>query len=161
MNTAADQKLFIVKNGPCQPSGPFPQHPTSKRSFATSYYEMKTKCDVKLTRHWLCYSTILDKVYCQPCSLFENTCSRLVTGYDGWQHLSDALKTRQESISHLSAWKIQEIWSAHGIVDDVIDVSLHKEEMYWRQIIERIVNVTLTLATQNLAFRSVQCLRLN
>ena len=133
--------------------GLFLKHSTSKRRFAASYYEMKTKCGAKLIRHWLCYSTNLDKVYCQPCWHFGDYCGSFVTGYDDWQHLSTALKKHEESILHLSACKIQEMWSARGIVDDVIDASLHNEEMYWRQIIERIINVTLTLATQNLPFR--------
>lgn len=30
------QKVLVLKNGPCQPKEPFPEHPTSKRSFAES-----------------------------------------------------------------------------------------------------------------------------
>jgi dihydropteroate synthase len=48
---------------------------------------------------------------------------------------------------------ILEQWRLNKTLTAEMEESLRKEANYWRQVIERIINVTLMLATSNLAFR--------
>jgi hypothetical protein len=107
----SEQKMFIVRNGPCQPSAPFPVEVESKRCFSEQYYKQVSKCGIEVKREWLCYSPKLDKVYCQPCWLFADRCSGIgshtfISGYNDWRHLSRTVKVHQESKAHLEACKI-------------------------------------------------------
>ena len=66
-------KKAIIAAGPKQPEGPFPKDPLqSGRLFSTNYYHYRTQSGLKLQRYWLCYSSNMDRVYCQPCWLFSH-----------------------------------------------------------------------------------------
>jgi hypothetical protein len=41
----------------------------------------------------------------------------------------------------------------HGTTDEVNEVDMHRQANYWTQVLDRIVNVTITLARNNIAFR--------
>ena len=63
-------KKAIIAAGPKQPEGSFPKDPLqSSRLFSTNYYHYVTQSGLKLRRYWLCYSSSMDRVYCQPCWL--------------------------------------------------------------------------------------------
>ena len=69
-------KKAIIAPGPKQPEGPFPKYPfQSGRLFSTNYYHYVTQSGLKLRRYWLCYSSSMDHVYCQPCWLFSDEMS--------------------------------------------------------------------------------------
>ena len=90
---------------------------------------MTTKSDIKLRRHWLCYSLSTNKAYCHPCWLFgTNSGVALVTGFDDRQHLSSRLQSHEESKQHLEACKIHETWCSRGIIDDVMDSSIFEKK---------------------------------
>ena len=74
----------------------------------------------------------------------------MVNGNDEWQHLSYVLKIHEASEAHLEACKTQQAWYSHQTLDNVINTATKQEQGYWRQILMLIVNVTLTLATQNI-----------
>ena len=152
----SEQKKLIVRLGPCQPSGPFPVDAKSKRCFSEHYYEQVSKCGITVKRDWLCYSPQMNKVYCQPCWLFavgQSGVNKMSSGYDDWKHLGGTVKLHQESKAHLDACKIHASWQANQNIDDAINCALKTEQTYWRQVLERIVNVTLTLAQGNISFR--------
>ena len=61
-------KKAIIPTGPKQPEGPFSKDRLqSSRLFLTNYYHYVTQSGLKLQRYWLCYSSSMDRVYCQPC----------------------------------------------------------------------------------------------
>ena len=92
-------KKAIITAGPKQPEGPFTKDPLqSGCSFSTNYYHYVTQSGVELRRYWLCYSSSMDRVYCQPCWLFSHenvspgTSYALqnpwgTTGLNNWRHL--------------------------------------------------------------------------
>ena len=118
-----------------------------------SYYSQITKSGTKIKRSWLCYSPQLNKVYCQPCWLFSSSDNSLITGCDDWQHLSGTLSVHQQSKAHLDASRLHEMWRSGQTVDEMTNEASKNEQNYWRQVLQRIVNVTLTLAEGNISFR--------
>lgn len=60
-------KQFVFTYGPCRPERPFVKDPTQKnRHFSETYYSVVNSCGQTIQRFWLCYSPILDAVYCEP-----------------------------------------------------------------------------------------------
>lgn len=154
-------KRRIIASGPNQPDGPFPKDEKQGRSFSNSYYSFTTKAGLKLYRHWLCYSEKLDCVYCQPCWLFPQqqdthgnpTIKFRTSGIRDWKHISERILSHEGSIIHARACVVYEQWRKHRTIDVTVDKRLEEEKNFWRKVLERILNVTLTLATCNLAFR--------
>ena len=65
------KKAIRIAAGPKQPEGPFPKDPLQSGClFSTNYYQYVTQSGQKLRRYWLCYSSSMDRVHCQPCLLF-------------------------------------------------------------------------------------------
>jgi hypothetical protein len=155
----AQIKRFIVEHGPCRPKGPFIRDAAQKqRCFSDNFYETSSKSGLKISRSWLCYSPILDKAYCQPCWLFSD---RRRPGYQSiwsegvrdWKHLSEKITSHEKSQGHLSACLTYEQWRLHGCLDEELESQIQREKHFWRQVLDRMLNVTLTLAMCNLPFR--------
>ena len=148
-----------VHQGP-RPLGAHQRGPDSN-FLKNYYYAQESKCGITIKREWLCYSPKLNKVYCQPCCLFavepspsgRSGSNTLISGYDDWRHLSRVIKIHQESKAHIEACRVQETWRANRLIDDALDSVAKTEETYWRRVLDRIVNVTLTLAQGNMPFR--------
>lgn len=81
----ADLKRSIVLYGPCRPTKiEFPTSPDGSgypRKFSTEFYFKTVRSGVRIPRLWLCYSVILDCVYCETCWLFA---SRLEKFKNNW-----------------------------------------------------------------------------
>lgn len=63
-------KYSIMSYGPCRPIIDFPYSPDGSgvlRKFSSSYYSMTTKSGLQIPRLWLCYSILLNRVYCETC----------------------------------------------------------------------------------------------
>lgn len=157
--TDAQTKRFIVEHGPCRPKGPFVKDVAQKqRCFSESFYEISSKSGLKISRSWLCYSPILDRAYCQPCWLFGD---RRRPGYQSiwaegvrdWKHLSEKISTHEKSQVHVTACLTYEQWRLHGCLDEELESQIQREKKFWRQVLGRMLNVTLTLAMCNLPFR--------
>lgn len=139
-NVDAKVKRHVIALGSCKPTGPFPRV-DERRYFSESYYTTTTKAGIKLPRTWLCYSAKLDCTYCEPCWLFGDQSAPFfsdawVNGVRDWRHLTPKIACHETSQIHMGACLVYEQWKLH----------------FWRQVLERIVNVTLTLASCNLAF---------
>lgn len=66
-----DIKKSIIAYGPCQPDIEFPRN-EDKRKFSIEYYYLSSKSGNRIPRLWLCYSPILNNVYCETCWLFAD-----------------------------------------------------------------------------------------
>ncbi|KAF3859064.1 hypothetical protein F7725_021463 [Dissostichus mawsoni] len=53
----------------------------------------------------------------------------------------------------MKAATVYEQWKTNGTIDADMERNVRNAAQFWRQVVERIVNVTLTLASSNLAFR--------
>ncbi|XP_065654810.1 zinc finger MYM-type protein 5-like [Hydra vulgaris] len=83
-----DERRLLVRIPPHRPKGPFPKnYDQQNRSFSETYYYYTSKYG-PVPRIWLCYSIILDTVYCESCWLFSNQNSQWKTGLKDWKNLS-------------------------------------------------------------------------
>lgn len=108
----SEMKRRIIHSGPSQPPGPFPSdNKQNGRSFSSSYYTFVAKSGLKLNSSWLCYSSRLDCVYCQPCWLFPQQVKKgpgtqaWDTGVRDWKHLSERVKSHEtHNITLMPVW---------------------------------------------------------
>lgn len=153
----ASIKRYILTTGSCKPSGPFPKN-QHNRCFSDVFYHTNTKAGIKLPRNWLCYSPKLDCAYCEPCWLFGDRSSphfnnAWVNGVSDWGHLSQKIDYHESSQVHIGACVLYKHWQFHGTIDSQLEKDVRNAALFWRGVLERVVNVTLTLASCNLAFR--------
>ena len=153
----ASIKRYILTMGSCKPSGPFPKN-QHNRCFSDVFYHKTTKAGIKLPRNWLCYSPKWDCAYCEPCWLFGDRSSphynnAWVNGVRDWGHLSQKIEFHESSQVHIGACVVFEQWKLNGTIDSNLERDVRNAALFWRGVLERIVNVTLTLASCNLAFR--------
>lgn len=152
---SSDVKRRIINTASSRPTGPFSCDSTQNyRKFSTVYYKKETPYGL-IDRQWLCYSKVLDAVYCEPCWLFSN--SKMdrwrSTGIRDWKGLSKKILTHETSQSHLSACYVYEKWKQNNVIDKDLEEEIKHEACFWAQVLERLINITLTLAKNSLAFR--------
>ena len=156
--TDPELKRSILRQGPCKPTGPFPKD-GNKRSFSTSFYfKTNETTNQVIPRQWLCYSQKLDSVYCEHCWLFAERDSTYfrsawVTGIKDWQGLSKKIKAHESSEVHMKACVTYDCWKNGLTLSKVADEMSKREVSYWTSVLTRVTDVTLTLASCNLAFR--------
>ena len=156
--TDPELKRSILRQGPCKPTGPFPKD-GNKRSFSTSlYFKTNETTNQVIPRQWLCYSQKLDSVYCEHCWLFAERDSTYfrsawVTGIKDWQGLSKKIKAHESSEVHMKACVTYDCWKNGLTLSKVADEMSKREVSYWTSVLTRVTDVTLTLASCNLAFR--------
>ncbi|XP_053156183.1 zinc finger MYM-type protein 1-like [Hemicordylus capensis] len=149
-----DEKSFIISNGPCQPPGPFPRHSQTNRRFSKVFYSGLSKSGLKLQRKWLCYSPTSDKAYCQPCWLFsQDREGAWVKGVCDWYNLGRKIELHEGGVGHQECSTVLDHWQLKKTVSAEAEAAIMKEANFWRQVLDRIISVTLTLAMSNLAFR--------
>ena len=148
-----NEKRLIFDMGPLKPPGPFPKDPhQDNRSFSESYYVFQTKYG-PVNRFWLCYSTLLDATYCQPCWLFSIQRNTWCTGLRDWKHLSERIKEHGFSKNHIEACAVYERWQKNMNIDMDLENQIRKEASFWRMVLQRLFDVIITLATSSLALR--------
>ncbi|CAN7946090.1 unnamed protein product [Ixodes hexagonus] len=115
----------------------------------------------KILRSWMVYSPVSGKLYCFCCRLFAShateTTSKFITGFQAWWKLNPKVQDHERSEEHLRCleqWKTLEIrLRLQKTIDTEIIQSLETEQRKWRDILHRLLDITLFLAKQNLAFR--------
>jgi hypothetical protein len=157
--TSANLKECIIQHGPCQWKGPYPKGEDGRPTFSEKYYSFHTTGTLKVTRDWLCYSPSLNKPYCQPCWLFADRLNpnlqwQWINGVSGSsRHLTKKLKQHETSCIHIAASAIYGRWEKGERLDQDHEKIVAQESNFWRQVLTRIINLTLTLASLNLPFR--------
>ncbi|KAK5642671.1 hypothetical protein RI129_008838 [Pyrocoelia pectoralis] len=148
-----EEKRFIINCEVCRSEGPFPKDPKQEnRSFSTHFYTESTNLG-KVSRGWLRYSVILDAAYCEPCWLFSTSDNEWRTGVRTWRNLSYRISRHVNTNSHIASCKTYELWKANKTVDKETENQLKYEISFWKLVLHRLFNITLTLARSNLAFR--------
>ena len=112
----------------------------------------------KILRSWMVYSPITNKLYCFCCLLFsaitDTKTSTFVTGFQKLWKLNPKVADHESTNEHLEKWKSLEIrLKLHKTIDDAALQSIETEKQKWKGILSRLLDVTLFLAKQNLAFR--------
>ena len=85
------------------------------------------------------------------------TTSTFVTGFRKWWKLNPKVQDHEKSEEHLNSlekWKTLAVGLRQGKTVDAKTIDLMNEEnQRWRDILHRLLDITLFLARQNLAFR--------
>lgn len=152
---SAKVKTFIISTGTCQPKGPFPKDKKNS-SFSCAYYKNETTTSQPFPLKWLNYSLKKDCAYCLPCWLFSksgNNKSGWADGIRDWQGLSRKIKDHGKSNDHILACMSLHQWKASKCIDDHIDLERKSQLTFWAQVLERLIDITLMLAKNTLAFR--------
>lgn len=150
----SDEKQLIIACGAHQPDGPFLKDDKSGRSFSSLYYTTISKAGVRIKRNWLCYSVIRNYAYCQACWLFsQKQETSWTTGYTDWRHLSIAITRHELSDDHLQCCVVLQSWFDKKTLIDDLQQEIKVKASFWRKVLHRIINITLTLAMSNLSFR--------
>ncbi|XP_065680504.1 uncharacterized protein LOC124817246 [Hydra vulgaris] len=135
-----------------------------RRHFSNAYYSRKLSNGKVISRRWLVYSVFKDAVFCFCCKLFDFNMNLKLNGneFNKWKNLTEALKINENSKSHRIAYQL---WIETEIrmkaidseTSETIDKQEHKliekDNLRWRSVLERLMNITLYLATNNMAFR--------
>lgn len=148
----SDQKRIIIDNKPSRPLGPFIRDENG-RSFSNFFYTKINKSGIKTERLWLCFSLILNQCYCQPCWLFSREKDSIANGFNDWFHLNQAITRHEQKQSHNESCAVYDRWRRNDTIDHELESKILQEVSVWRQILERVIKVTLTLASSNMPFR--------
>jgi hypothetical protein len=74
-------------------------------------------------------------------------------GFDDWFHLNRAINSHEISKAHIEACQVYKQWEPHGTIHEVNEADIRRQANYCTQVFDRIVNVTITVACNNIAFR--------
>ncbi|XP_022182384.1 uncharacterized protein LOC111042172, partial [Myzus persicae] len=135
----SDIKRSIISFGPCKPVIEFPKN-NEGRKLSSNFYFVSARSGSKIPRSWLCYSTVLDKAYCESCWLFANRKStsfksEWINGIDDWKHLSQSIQRHEISIQHLESTNMRIIWVKNRTIDKELEIQYSKEATFWRNIL--------------------------
>lgn len=150
-------KSFIVENGLSRPTGNFVKN-EKRRFFLEKYYSTISKSRIKIDHTWFCYFFLLQKAYCGSCRLFGDRRSSgfqevWTTEYCDWKHILETIKSHEQSHIYYISCIIYEQWLLNKTLDEEQEQWIKKDKLFWRQVLGRVLNVTLTLAMHNLPFR--------
>jgi len=154
-----EQKQYILKLGPCQPSAqemPFHKFPkTNNLSFHAKWYT-KTLPDGSVgTRKWLSYSISKDKIYCLYCILFGKYPKKAWTNYgvSRWKDGVFMLASHETSVIHIAASIDATIQEQCSPLLPALKEKKKIEVQTNRIIVKQLVDITLFLGKHGIAFR--------
>ena len=148
----------IVKRGPHQLIMNFPYNNTTpRRRFSSNHYKRVLPNGESVSRSWLVYSGESDQVFCFCCKLFEKTLSPFCSGINTWEGFSKKLKDHENGISHqecCSQWMLLAEGIRNSSTIDKREMNIFfNERRFWRNVLERLIDIALFLSERNLAFR--------
>ncbi|XP_065664830.1 uncharacterized protein LOC136086462 [Hydra vulgaris] len=150
------QRCDIVKRGFKKIEIDFPYN-LERRRFSLNYYNCKMKNEEIFERTWLIYFLNSNKVFCFCCKLFGITSSPFRQGMNTWEGLSKKLKEHETCSAHFKCFEqwmtLRKGIANQATIDKKQQKLLHKERIFWRAVLERILDITLFLSARNLAFR--------
>lgn len=127
---------------------------TQKRYLPPTLFKRTMANGEIVCREWLSYSLSTGNVYCVPCKLFSRSNSAFRDGFSDWIHCQNRVIEHENSSDHRNCIKI---WCSRKMATCRIDCSLVKqvelERKYWRDVLQRAVEVIKFLAERGLPFR--------
>ncbi|XP_065654540.1 zinc finger MYM-type protein 1-like [Hydra vulgaris] len=107
-------------------------------------------------RLWLIYSLNSNKVFCFCCKLFGITSLPFRQGINTWEGLSKKLKEHETCSAHFKCFEqwmtLRKGIANQATIDEKQQKLLHKERIFWRDVLEKILDITLFPSARNLAF---------
>ena len=75
-------------------------------------------------------------------------------GYNDWKHAASAIQSHEQSTPHRSALiSMLSRQKANNRIDADLQQEVEKDKLYWRKVLERIVEVIRFISERGLAFR--------
>jgi len=157
----ADLKRIIVLYGPCRPTKiEFPTSPDGSgypRKFSSEFYFKTVRSGVRIPRLWLCYSVVLDCVYCETCWLFASRLEKFknnwIVGINDWHHIGEKISVHEISKQHIQATEFRNIWSQNKTIDSQLETQINKEALFWKNVLTRLIKIILFLTVGNTDLR--------
>nr|XP_047127805.1 zinc finger MYM-type protein 5-like [Hydra vulgaris] len=116
-NISDETKRLLISIPGHRPKGPFPKDPSQQnRSFSETYYYTTSNYG-PVPRLWICYSSMLDAVYCQPCWLFSSIKNQWQSGIKDWKYLSQKIKMHSSSQHRIDDCAVLELWKKNKTID--------------------------------------------
>ena len=152
------QRCDIVKRGPHQLIINFPYNNTTpRRRFSSNHYKRVLPNGESVSRSWLVYSGESDQVFCFCCKVFGKPPSPFCSGINTWEGFSKKLKDHENGISHqkrCSQWMLLAEGIRNSSTIDKREMNIFfNERRFWRNVLERLIDIALFLSKRNLAFR--------
>ncbi len=141
--------------GPCQPVLSFPKH-LEGRSFQKKWYE---------NNPWLEYSPSTDAMFCFSCRLFLNNekykshTNWKTVGLNRWRKALENIKEHSASEAHMcgmvrwNSFKKKLLEAAFEVGELESQAAKDKERERNREVLSRLIAITLFLARQGMSFR--------
>ncbi|XP_063302374.1 zinc finger MYM-type protein 1-like [Pelobates fuscus] len=132
------------------------------RQLTTAWFYKALPNGEKILRTWMVYSPSKQSLFCFCCRLFAvddkvTGASSFVTGFQLWWKLNPKVSDHEASEQHLTClekWKtLRAGLKLQKCIDHVHQTTVGREKRKWRDILHRLLDVTLFLAHQNLPFR--------
>ncbi|KAL4718380.1 hypothetical protein ACJJTC_009057 [Scirpophaga incertulas] len=162
-------RIDIIKKGSehfQNKEGPFPtvsRHGSKikgdSRHLSQEWFYKPMPSGEKILRSWMIFSPISNNLYCFCCRLFavSNIQTTFTTGFQKWWKLNPKVLDHETSCEHLEnfeKWKTLEMrLKSHTTIDDAALQLMNTEKQKWKNLLSRLLDITLFLAKQNLAFR--------
>lgn len=162
-------RIDIIKKGSehfQNKEGPFPtvsRHGSKikgdSRHLSQEWFYKPMPSGEKILRSWMVFSPISNNLYCFCCRLFavSNIQTTFTTGFQKWWKLNPKVLDHETSCEHLEnfeKWKTLEMrLKSHTTIDDAALQLMNTEKQKWKNLLSRLLDITLFLAKQNLAFR--------
>ncbi|XP_050548310.1 zinc finger MYM-type protein 1-like, partial [Daktulosphaira vitifoliae] len=132
----------------------------TNRSLTSSWFYASLPDGTKFLRKWMVFSLSTNKLYCFCCRIFatdDDLEKKFVSGFDRWWKLNPKVTQHESSNEHLSnfeKWKTLTVRLHSGkTIDHSTEKVINSETKKWRDILHRLLDITLFLAKQNLSFR--------
>ncbi|XP_043288811.1 52 kDa repressor of the inhibitor of the protein kinase-like [Venturia canescens] len=132
----------------------------SHRNLTTSWFYLTLKNGTKYLRKWMIYSASGNNIHCFCCRVFasiNDMDKQFVSGFQQWWKLNPKIFEHEFSSEHLSnleKWKtLAGRLKLNKTIDQENQNIINQEAKKWREILHRLLDITLFLAQQNLAFR--------
>ena len=143
------QRCVIVKKGPQEVDTNFPLN-AARRRFSTFHYRRVMNNGEIVPRSWLIYSQETDKAFCFFCKLFSNSKSTICTSSNTWKGIAKKLKGHENKTAHkkcFSDWMLlREKIRSHSMVDKQEMEIFLSERTFWRNVLERLIDIVIFLA---------------
>ncbi|CAH2295749.1 Hypothetical predicted protein [Pelobates cultripes] len=132
------------------------------RQLTTAWFYKALPNGEKILRTCMVYSPLKQSLFCFCCRLFAvddkvTGASSFVTGFQLWWKLNPKVSDHEAPEQHLTClekWKtLRAGLKLQKCIDHVHQTTVDREKRKWRDILHRLLDVTLFLAHQNLPFR--------
>ena len=126
-----------------------------KRYLSKSCFSRELHNGEFVNHEWLLHSLSTGSVFCFACTLFSCTHSDFSTfGFDNWKNASKYLSGHENGSEH---YKNMLTYSSRqkesGQLDTILLKQFYNVQLYWQNVLKRIVAVVKFLSSRGLSFR--------